>query len=109
MLAYSVVDLFSYHYIEGLFDELKIQNMGTPVVLVGTKSDLDARRCICRKTAEKLAQDHGCYYYELSAASDDGVGDCFRRMIRRSLGFGKERSGSIFDYSRIGRRRSSVS
>ena len=110
MLTYSVVDLLSFYYIESLLDVINVQK--TPTMIVGTKSDLENRRCICKTTVEKLANDKGCCYLECSAATNIGVQDCFKQLILKSLDHGKDQwENSImkrYDLSRIRRRRSSV-
>lgn len=107
ILAYSVVDMVSFYYVESLLDEINLHK--TPVMIVGTKSDLDERRCICKSTVEKLASEKGCCYFECSAATNAGVGDCFKQMIVKSISHSKCRwENSLarkFDFSRIGRRR----
>ena len=111
MLAYSVVDLLSFYYVESLLDEMYVKKI--PVMIMGTKSDLADRRCISKSKAEKLAYEKGCSYLECSAATNAGVGDCFKQIISKSVTHGKSRWENVFakriDFPRMsGRRRSSL-
>eukprot|EP00795_Rhopilema_esculentum_P012022 gene12022-2607_t len=111
ILAYSIIDFLSYCYVQKVLEE--INNLtDVPVIIVGTKGDMDERRCILKSAAEKLAGDYGCVYFEVSAAANVAVQTSFEHAMRETLLDRKKRAFST--RSRSGsqmsvRRRSSVS
>ncbi len=83
-MVYSVVDMMSFYYIQHLFESIGPRLSG-PVVLVGAKVDLGDRRCIRKSTAMQLARENNCAYFEISAALDIGIKECFNCLMRKIL------------------------
>lgn len=48
-----------------------------PVILVGTKSDLNERRSVSRKEAQQYADERSMYYVECSSLSGTGINEAF--------------------------------
>eukprot|EP00794_Sanderia_malayensis_P005333 gene5333-6002_t len=84
LLVYSVVDLTSFYYIQHLFDSIGRRLTG-PVVVVGAKDDLRDKRCVKKSTAQQLAREHNCAYFEVSAALDIGISECFHSVMRKII------------------------
>ncbi|KER21797.1 hypothetical protein T265_09957 [Opisthorchis viverrini] len=53
-----------------------------PIVLVGNKMDLEARRVVSREEAEKFADSIGIPYYETSAKDALGVEAPFLHLVK---------------------------
>ncbi|CAI4057280.1 hypothetical protein N7582_000819 [Saccharomyces uvarum] len=112
ILCYSIVNRASFDLIPVLWDKL-VDHMGRddlPVILVGTKSDLerdakDESRCVTKAEGEKLASTIGsqdkknqAMFIECSAEQDYNVEEAFTLVLKQmervegTLGFDGENS-----------------
>jgi len=53
------------------------------LVLVGTKTDLEAQRAVMKEEGQALADAHGIAFFELSAKSQAGVNAPFEYLAKR--------------------------
>ena len=84
IITFSILDRMSFYYAKHLFDEIDIAR-SIPIILVGTKGDMERRRCVNKTAAAKLAKDHHCSYLEVSALSDIRVNHSFSCIMRQIL------------------------
>ena len=54
-----------------------------PIVLVGSKSDLEAERRVSREEGEKLAREWGCPFYEASGKTGHNVEEVFMDVVHQ--------------------------
>mmetsp|Transcript_27193 Transcript_27193/g.38302 ORF Transcript_27193/g.38302 Transcript_27193/m.38302 type:complete len:203 (+) Transcript_27193:83-691(+) len=78
MLAFDVTDGNSFQTVgKWIYDIKKYSTDTTPVILVGTKCDLQDQRVVDADTARKFAEKNDLKYIETSAKSGDGVQEAF--------------------------------
>eukprot|EP01117_Protostelium_nocturnum_P017878 TRINITY_DN7359_c0_g1_i1.p1 TRINITY_DN7359_c0_g1~~TRINITY_DN7359_c0_g1_i1.p1 ORF type:complete len:189 (-),score=45.03 TRINITY_DN7359_c0_g1_i1:116-682(-) len=53
-----------------------------PLVLVGSKCDLDSERTVSTEEGEKLAKSLGCPFFETSAKDKINIEECFLQLVR---------------------------
>ena len=105
LMLYSVVDLMSFYYVQHLIESIG-PRLSCPVVLVGTKVDLGDKRRVKKSTALQLAKQNNFLYFEVSAALDIGVKECFDCLLRKVLvkKISKEMEQKRFKHS-VGKRK----
>ncbi|XP_064460437.1 ras-related protein Rap-1b-like [Ornithodoros turicata] len=87
VLVFSVDSLQSFHEAVQLWHLIvKIRGEHVPIVLVGNKSDLIAKRQVSQDMAIKLAQDsmHSCQYLETSAKYNVNVSELFVELLQQT-------------------------
>jgi GTPase SAR1 family protein len=57
---------------------IEAEGSNRPVVLLGNKCDLEARREVSRREAGELAREHGWSFLEVSAKGDLNVTEAFQ-------------------------------
>ncbi|KAJ5981498.1 hypothetical protein N7522_013919 [Penicillium canescens] len=99
IIAYSVTLRESFSHVRAYYNQIKEvkQDMSTkdtlqqslsqrpcrpPIVLVGTKNDLQAQREVSAKEGRMLAKSLDCWFYETSAKYDADVEKTFHDVIR---------------------------
>lgn len=87
VVVYNVCDRDSFndaHNILARLQKLKSSsNYAPPIVLLGNKRDLEHARVVGLEAGQELAGQHGCQFYEVSAA-ENYVGVCmaFQSLLR---------------------------
>lgn len=83
IFVFSLTSLASFESVKVLCAETKkCSSEDIPIVLVGTKLDLEDERQVSKEMAEALARDLGCPFIESSAKTDTNVTEVFETMIR---------------------------
>jgi GTPase KRas protein len=99
IIAYSVTSRESFSHVRAYYNQIKEvkQDMSIkdtlqqspsqrpcrpPIVLVGTKNDLQAQREVSAKEGRMLAKSLDCWFYETSAKYDADVEKTFHDVIR---------------------------
>ena len=84
ILVYSVTEKSTFQALrqfKGMVD--RVRNYETvPMILVGNKSDLEARRKVQTKEGEALAKEFGCVFFETSAALRYNVDEVYHEIVR---------------------------
>lgn len=83
-------DITRYTSLKNFNDWIEIFKMGykgdssqIPVLMVGSKIDLEYKRAVSREEAFELAKKNNLYgYLECSAKSGENVGDIFQEISR---------------------------
>ena len=85
MVLYSVVDRYSFVTAKLILKHLTecLITNNYPVILIGTKRDLARLRKVTREEGYDLANKNNCSYFEVSAAVDKKVKDCFQSAFRQ--------------------------
>ncbi|XP_063589641.1 ras-related and estrogen-regulated growth inhibitor-like [Penaeus indicus] len=85
VVVYSVDDLMSFHEARVILDGLQRLKapLYVPVILLANKRDLDPGRQVSVEDGQALSLQHGCQFYEVSAAeSHVGVTLAFQALLR---------------------------
>ncbi|KAG2381493.1 hypothetical protein C9374_006482 [Naegleria lovaniensis] len=83
MIVFDLTDEKSFREVAKWLDQIaKYGSENTPMVLVGNKSDLVAKRVIDRRVAEEFAKNMGMEYIETSAKNSNGVDVAFDKMLQ---------------------------
>ncbi|XP_069984391.1 ras-related and estrogen-regulated growth inhibitor [Penaeus vannamei] len=87
VVVYSVDDLMSFHEARVILDGLQRLKapLYVPVILLANKRDLDPGRQVSVEEGQALSLQHGCQFYEVSAAeSHVGVTLAFQALLRET-------------------------
>ncbi|KAI9294559.1 ras-domain-containing protein, partial [Neoconidiobolus thromboides FSU 785] len=78
LLVYDITRRETFQHISTWLDDAREHSsQNTTIMLIGNKSDLEARREVSREEGEKFAQDNGLYFMETSAKTSDNVEKAF--------------------------------
>lgn len=83
ILTYSINDKLTFDSVRYWLAELDkhVKKEDVALYLVGNKKDLpDSERKIETRTAQKLAEEHGMLFTEVSAKTGEGVNEVFRSL-----------------------------
>ncbi|MBD3193731.1 MAG: GTP-binding protein [Candidatus Lokiarchaeota archaeon] len=89
----AVILLFDYSNPESLekinewFEEARhfIEDNSTIYLLVGNKIDLVGDRLNLKEKAEKIATQYGCNFFEISAATGEGIDELFTYLVSNTM------------------------
>jgi Ras-related protein Rab-2A len=82
IIVYDITDKSSFDKIEDWIRD--VRNLAPPdclLVLFGNKLDLDAQRAIRTEQGQDLAERHGLYFFETSAATGQNVSHAFNECV----------------------------
>ncbi len=88
----TILHLHTFHYsrretfdhlVEWLEDCRKYSNPNIVIMLIGNKSDLEEKRAVSKEEGERFAKEHGLYFLETSAKTDNNVDEV--KWIRNYL------------------------
>eukprot|EP01118_Nematostelium_gracile_P003184 TRINITY_DN1361_c0_g1_i1.p1 TRINITY_DN1361_c0_g1~~TRINITY_DN1361_c0_g1_i1.p1 ORF type:complete len:308 (+),score=64.74 TRINITY_DN1361_c0_g1_i1:165-1088(+) len=80
LIVYDITSIESFRRASLWIEEVeKIKNPPL-LVLIGNKSDLDAKRAVSQSSAQKLAKEHDMLFRETSAKDNLGVTDAFMEI-----------------------------
>ncbi|CAF1463196.1 unnamed protein product [Rotaria magnacalcarata] len=78
MVCFDITDLQSFRNVNNWLEEVKRYcQENTPVYLVGTKSDLQAKRMVTYSTIKAYADERNISYIETSSKTSENVDNCF--------------------------------
>eukprot|EP00124_Ichthyophonus_hoferi_P004031 Ihof_evm3s399 gene=Ihof_evmTU3s399 len=97
LLVYDITRRETFnHLTTWLEDARQHSSTDMAIMLIGNKSDLDARRKVSREEGEAFAKEHGLIFLETSAKTADNVEEAFMDTAKQI--YGKIQSGE-FDVS----------
>jgi Ras-related protein Rab-2A len=82
IIVYDITDRNSFDKLEDWIRD--VRNLAPPdclLVLFGNKLDLEAQRAIRRDQGQELADRHGLYFFETSAATGTNVAEAFNECV----------------------------
>ena len=85
ILVYSVISAPSFIALQSHWDQIcraKLLQTATPIVLVGNKSDLDAKRAVPTQDGKALAEKWQCPFFETSAKLGCEVNEIFSEIVQ---------------------------
>ena len=84
--CFSICDKYSFDKLEEMLNNyISHANPDVPVIMVGTKADLNERREVSFEEAQKFAQNHGLEYIETSAKDDVNIKEIFERLTKKII------------------------
>ena len=86
LVAFSVVDRQSFENIQNWITAIKENaSENIPIIIVGTKIDLEYERVITKEEGEQYAKTIGYKYVETSSFTDEGVQNCFSLIFEAAI------------------------
>ncbi|XP_062821102.1 ras-related protein Rab-13 isoform X2 [Anolis carolinensis] len=86
ILVYDITDEKSFENIQNWMKSIKENaSSGVERLLLGNKSDMEAKRKVPQDKAQKLSREHGIRFFETSAKSSTNVEEAFRTLARDIL------------------------
>ncbi|EYB93279.1 hypothetical protein Y032_0184g992 [Ancylostoma ceylanicum] len=83
VIMYSITDRESFYEAADIFTLIEQTRGGkVPIVLVGSKSDLNRKRRVTAYEGQTLARHIGCPFLEISARNNDCVNEAFLELMR---------------------------
>ncbi|KAL0490898.1 Ras-related protein Rab [Acrasis kona] len=83
LLVYDITRRETFHHLTNwLEDARRHSNSTMTIMLIGNKSDLDARRAVTYEEGEKFAKQHDLIFLETSAKNDENVEEAFIKTAR---------------------------
>ena len=83
LLCFSITNIASFEEIRNIWGIItQAIDRKAPMVLVGTKCDLEGERAVSEMEALSLAMELGCPYFETSAKDAVNVEECFFELVR---------------------------
>lgn len=82
LLCFSITNIETFHNLQYYIKDLKSYgNENIQIVLVGTFSDLENKREVTKESAQKLADELGIKYFEVSSYTGQNVDECFDELL----------------------------
>lgn len=93
MLLYDLTDRSSFETLGPVLAHFKARGYSKwlPIILIGSKSDLDKDRRVTKEEALQLSKDYNTLLYEISSLTGDNLEICFESAIRESRKRSKKR------------------
>lgn len=83
VICYSVVNRDSFHGVKNWLTQVnQLGNVEVVTVLVGCKCDLSPRE-VSQEEGERMAAEHNCTFYEVSAKEGTNVNEVFKTILDR--------------------------
>ncbi len=88
ILVYDITNLDSFRKLETWIEEIRLQELYSPILLVGNKSDLESKRIVLPTVALQLRQQISselqvpCHYIETSAVMGSRINDVFTTLVK---------------------------
>ncbi len=83
LLIFNLTSTDSFQQIDGYFEDVRDRaGKGTPMVLVGTMSDMAKERKVTYNEAMQKAKAYGVTYIEVSSKTDDNVSKAFLTLAK---------------------------
>jgi small GTP-binding protein len=83
LFCFSITSITSFEEIRNIWGIItQAIDREVPMVLVGTKCDLEGERAVSEMEALSLAESLGCPYFETSAKDAVNVEECFFELVR---------------------------
>jgi small GTP-binding protein len=87
IVAYDTTSKDSFDHAKGHIEDARrfLRGSNSPVLLVGTKSDLDMKREVSTAIAEQYAKQENLPFFECSAKQNTNVEEIFVSAVQRSI------------------------
>ncbi|XP_064594313.1 ras-related and estrogen-regulated growth inhibitor-like protein [Liolophura sinensis] len=96
VIVYSICDRSSFYWAKMLIDLIRRMPSYLPVLVIANKRDLECHRTVDIAEGHHLALQHGCQYYEVSAAdSHVSINIAFHSLLREAKLVQQHRTPSL--------------
>lgn len=93
LLVYDICRRETFEHLQGWLEDARHHSPKMIIMLIGNKSDLEAKRAVEYKEGEAFARKYGLEFLETSAKQNTNVEDAFRRTAEKI--YAKVQSGDI--------------
>lgn len=86
IILYDITSQSSFNNVEHWREqiiEIK-ENVKTPIILVGNKSDLEDERMVTEEEGRNKAKNYECPFFEISAKSRDNIEEILEELVKIS-------------------------
>ena len=83
IVVFDITDKKSFKDVYYWLEEIRNESKDIPVVLFGNKCDLEERREVTKKEAQKYADEHRVLYFETSAKNNIGFKEGFETICEK--------------------------
>ena len=80
MLMYDISNEESFNHLNKWIEHIKENSSGSPVILIGNKSDLEKERKVSKENGETFAKSHNLLFFEASAKNGTNVNESFLKL-----------------------------
>jgi small GTP-binding protein len=80
MLTYDISNEESFNHLNKWIEHIKENSSGSPVILIGNKSDLEKERKVSKENGETFAKSHNLLFFEASAKNGTNVNESFLKL-----------------------------
>lgn len=96
VIVYSICDRSSFYWAKMLIDLIRRLPSYLPILVIANKRDLECHRTVDIAEGHHLALQHGCQYYEVSAAdSHVSINIAFHSLLREAKLVQQHRTPSL--------------
>jgi small GTP-binding protein len=84
LVCYDITDRKTFQRVDAwMHDIQQYAELSVTLVLVGTKTDLEAQRAVMKEEGQALAEAHGIAFFEVSAKNQIGVNAPFEFLAKK--------------------------
>ena len=80
MLMYDISNEESFNHLNKWIEHIKENSSGSPVILIGNKSDLEKQSKVSKENGETFAKSHNLLFFEASAKNGTNVNESFLKL-----------------------------
>ena len=81
MLMYDISNEESFNHLNKWIEHIKENSSGSPVILIGNKSDLENNRQVSKQEGEAKAKNNGIAFLETSALDGNNIELAFQTLV----------------------------
>lgn len=98
IICYSVASRYSFEAVEEYIDTIATikKNSNVPMVIVGTKIDLEDERNVSKSEGIELGQKYGVPFFEISCREIQDVAAVFQSLLEIYLTYRKKKKKRFF-------------
>ena len=88
IVVFDLTDRASFDHVQSWLSAIdEHAQANVPMILIGTKTDLDFDRTVSTEEAQQYASNLGVEYRETSAKTGNGINESFELIIEKSISY----------------------